>query len=916
MYKNIPSFSFKSKYTACFVFLLYFLISFSVYSQDNVIKSSAVLAEKIYLQLDGTMYANDQDIWFKAIVVNAETHSTTQLSRVLYVELIGPEENILEKKLVKIDHGVGNNFFKLRKNYPRGRYLIRAYTEWNKNFETDFIFKTYVNVYSSSNGEFLDPIKKLRLIKDDEGKKRVNIDIDPLRIDSLQKKKINLYLKYNNVTDSLTVKKDNTDEYKFTHAVPDSLNLITLTLETENNIKFTKTVSLNDEQLDVQFFPESGDLLNNQINKIGFKVINQVGLGISIQGEILDQDNKIISVIKSNQFGMGVFALKPEIGKNYYARLIGSKGDVKYPLPIAINKGSKISILEVGEKVKISAYTNKTQSNPVYIQATCRGIAYYEVKGNLKKGWLTTNLPKNGFPEGIVVFTLLDKNKQPLAERLYFNELPENRLQIELSTATLNYDQRDKTSFDIKVSTKQTDSIKTDFSVLVVNKATLGNEQNGRQNILSYLLLDSELKGNIENPAYYFNSHNTSRKQDLDVLLLTQGWRKYKYNRPLENNFLFRNEPALNVSGRIGIPSSKIRKEGMDITMAVFDKSPNFYAQRTDSLGNFDFQIADVYGAKADILVQNNNKIGKKRNYPIVLSNSKAPEIVYNYVQAMKTKDSVVDMAITIREENKSTIDAFDRMHGVTQLEEVVVEDRILTPMQQKVAKKYGKADVLIKGEEIKAKEKEWSYGLYSVLLFNYPKEIEIETFPDGFMLAHVVAGDKKREATLVMINGELVKEFNYNLIPDIPPSEVKSVELIKYAKRFVETYVTVFPEVHPLDAPKLGHIISIYTHGNVGLHDLSKPRGQFHTSIPVFSISKEFYAPKYDTPELLNSNRPDLRSLVYWEPEVKTVGTKNATVEFYNGDNLGEMLIIVEGVSENGKIGYKELTYNVGEKD
>tara|TARA_R110002049_G_scaffold120609_3_gene275139 strand:+ start:2055 stop:4736 length:2682 start_codon:yes stop_codon:yes gene_type:complete len=891
------------------------MFSLVVFSQNKENEFQDLAPEKIYLQLDSNVYTTSDNIWFKSIVVHAETHNPSQLSRVLYVELIGPDEKVLEQKLVNINNGLGNNFFKLYKNYPQGRYLIRAYTEWNKNFGTDFLFKTYVNIFTSSARENKDPIKELTFVKNEEGKDWVNIEIDPLQIDSLQKKKLSIYLLHNSVSDSLIVKKSNSKNYKFSYEVPKNTNLITLTIETENKIKFTKAVSLNNELLDVQFFPEGGELLYGLMNKVGFKVLNYKGKGITIEGDIIDEAGKKITKFKSNQFGMGVFAFKPTPENTYFARVKNPSGDgsyVQYPLPEAVSKGSLLSIFDANEKIRISAFSNELKSEYIFIQILCRGIVYFEIKGALKNGWLITDLEKKDLPEGIIAFTLVDKNRQPQAERLYFNELTDTRLDINLSSNIKSYKQREKTTLDIKILGNERDSIRSNFSVLVLNKELLGKALTSRQNILSYLLLNSELKGEIENPNYYFNKKNSARKFDLDVLMLTQGWRKYKYSTPMTNDFSFKNEPALSVNGRIGVPFSKIKKEGMDLTMAVFGKNPSFYSQKTDSLGYFDFQIADEYGASTKILVQNNDKLGKKKNYPILLSKKEPLKIEFNQELAIEELDAVVQKVVQRKRENKRIVGAFDTMYGVTQLDEVTVEARKLTPLQQKVTKKYGEADVVINGEEIASKEEKWSYGLYSVLLFNYPHEIEIETFSDGFMLAHVVGG--RNEATLIMIDGKLVRDYNYNLIPSLPPSEIKSVELIKYAKRFVESYVTVFPNVHPLDAPKLGHIISIYTHGNVGLHAVDKPKGQFHTSIPVFSAEKDYYIPKYDTPAQRISNEPDLRSLVYWNPDVNVVGTKKAAVEFYNGDDLGEMLVIVEAISEDGQIGYKEFTYEVKE--
>lgn len=171
------------------LFLLFSVfINYSIFSQNDRIKAQAAFAEKVYLQLDGSVYTTNQTIWFKAIVASAANHLPSPLTGVLHVDLIGPDEQVLEKKLIKIKNGIGDNYFDLHEDYPKGRYLIRAYTQWNKNFDAYFIFKTYINVFPSSQEEKRDAISALKLIERKPGEFWLKTHIRPKLIDSLQKK--------------------------------------------------------------------------------------------------------------------------------------------------------------------------------------------------------------------------------------------------------------------------------------------------------------------------------------------------------------------------------------------------------------------------------------------------------------------------------------------------------------------------------------------------------------------------------------------------------------------------------------------------------------------------------------------------------------------------------------------------------
>ena len=84
-----------------------------VTAQHQKVSIAPNLSEKIYLQLDSKIYTSDKTIWFKAIVTNSATHIPSDFSKVLYVELIDPNERILQKKILKLKDGTGEGFFDL-----------------------------------------------------------------------------------------------------------------------------------------------------------------------------------------------------------------------------------------------------------------------------------------------------------------------------------------------------------------------------------------------------------------------------------------------------------------------------------------------------------------------------------------------------------------------------------------------------------------------------------------------------------------------------------------------------------------------------------------------------------------------------------------------------------------------------------
>ena len=176
--------------------MLVLCLPVSIFAQQDDLSSYASFAEKIYLQLDSDVYTTDNTIWYKAIVTNASLNIPTNLSGVLYVELISPDEKILEKKLIKLENGIGEGFVDLNSKYFEGTYLIRAYTEWNKNFESDFFFKKYIHVFNTSEKEITNPFVDVVLEKKINKEQFLKVSVDPFLMDSLHKKSLSLFIDF------------------------------------------------------------------------------------------------------------------------------------------------------------------------------------------------------------------------------------------------------------------------------------------------------------------------------------------------------------------------------------------------------------------------------------------------------------------------------------------------------------------------------------------------------------------------------------------------------------------------------------------------------------------------------------------------------------------------------------------------
>ncbi|MBU3821824.1 hypothetical protein KO566_07105 [Flavobacteriaceae bacterium XHP0103] len=900
--------SFYLKYTVALFLVLFGFKNAFTQQKDNFYLNTPS-PEKIYLQLDKDLYITSSTIWFKAIVTKAFNNTPTDLSSVLYVELIDSNETILEKKLIKINKGIGEGYFDLPQKLTVGSYLIRAYTQWNKNFGNDFFFEKYIKVISTSgNSNLENAIDQITLVREASENNLLKANLNPTIIDELHKNKVTVNITIDNLKDSISTRKEKNDIYEIEYSIPKESQLATIEMVTSNNKKYSKTIVLDEESIDLQFFPESGELVHGIGSKIGFKALDAYGLGKYLEGDIIDENNNVITTFKSNALGMGSFTLNNvDSTQTYYARVISdsTKVENRYPLPKIAPLGNVLSVLEKDRSITVNTTSNYLKNDSIYLNVSFGGATIHEVMGKLKNGNLTFLFSGETLPEGILAFTMLNTSKQVVAERLFFNQKLGTDLNIDIATNKPSYAKRELTNLSINTTTKSGEPIKANTSVLVINKEQLGTLQQKRDNILSYFLLSSELKGHIENPGYYFNG-TQDKRNDLDALMITQGWRKYIYQKPT-NMRKFYPEVSLNVSGHVTAALSQNRRRKAEITMMTFGKSKDIYAQTTDSLGNFQFNLFDEYGKDMGIVLQSAKKSGKKVNYNFFIDREKSPIISFNHKNTVVPLDSVADSFIKKEAERQFVYGDFSFDGDNIALDEVIIEAYKMTPNRKKVMDRFGEPDVVINGDKIAEEEQKWSYGLYSVLMFSFSDKLRIIRDSNGKLYPMAF----NREPTLVVIDGIPLRPYEFELAQSIPPDEVSSVELIEYAKNFASLYCDVFP-YGCIEPPRWGNVLAIYTHGQKGIYNANSPMGILKTSIPVFSQTKEFYAPKYDASFTDDLQKPDLRALVHWQPILETNDDGTANISFYNADVTGEIMVVVEAITEDGEIGYQEFIYKV----
>ncbi|MDD4922485.1 MAG: hypothetical protein PHS30_08435, partial [Bacteroidales bacterium] len=376
------------------------------------------------------------------------------------------------------------------------------------------------------------------------------------------------------------------------------------------NSDFKKTTEVKAD-FDVQFFPEGGQLIAGNMQMVGFKAIARNGLGADITGRIVDEQNKEVCTFKSSHLGMGLIAISPQMGQTLSAICEDSHGqNLTVKLPAVSAEHCALVVKQNASIINISVLSpnGAARKDTLYLMANLRGLPVFQ--NTLLPESQGISLAKKGLTSGITQLLLLNRNGKILSERLVFIS-GSDKANMSLNLDKPNYTKRDIAHASILLKNSEGKPIEGNFSISVTDDIDVRIDSN-ETTIQSYLLLQSDLKGHIENPNWYFNPKNKNTAYQLDMLMLTQGWKRYNTAAALEGKydtgrgFPFEKGPVItgkvqNFPARRGIPKNNVS--------FLVHKKMAFDMTTTDNYGHFVYQSPE-YPDSTEIMVQAEKKPG------------------------------------------------------------------------------------------------------------------------------------------------------------------------------------------------------------------------------------------------------------------------------------------------------------------
>lgn len=871
--------------------------------------------EKVYLHLDRPSYMQGDTIWFKAYSWFGYDQKPDTFSRVLYVDLLNPKGEVELKRKLFIENGASAGDFSLDKNISPGSYTLRAYTRWMQNENTGEPF--YQTVAINAVNENVQVDCSSRIIKQADGDSLKAV----LRFYEINSNgelkndfshRVNYSIKIGDRRQE-TGETVNATEHEFECPLPeigekDSVAELSLSIKDEK-LTFEKQFRIPlKEEIDFQFFPEGGNLINGIESKVAFKAIGTDGLSREINGVIKDKAGEVVTGFASLHKGMGSFSFTPEAKKEYFAFFVYHNREFRFPLPKALEDGIVMAIDYKGTDsipdLTVKYSPSKANAQKYVVVSSYGKIRFVEEVKTMEDSCRVT-IPVEQCPEGVTRITVLDSGFKPEGERLIYIDRNQ-RFKIEIKADSSSYGTRSKVTLSVKTKGLDRKAVSANLSVAVVDKEQIIKD--GRATSISaYKLLQSELKGNIEDADFYFKDDSCLNRQALDLLLLTQGYRRFVSGKENSGELKFKPERGLDIIGKValrGAAGKGFDYSQLGLTLLCSSQNAFFGQSRPDGLGNFCFHIPFQQGRPLALL-KAFRPTGRLSNENIPREKTFRGDIFIDDVETPTLFELPAPSPVI-------TVPAIDYIH---QLQEIIKNEISKTTNGAKW--QLNLPEVTVKG-----KDKSW----YTRFEDEAKKVVDMDSLdPTGKKYENIydllVRKFGAHKFRLPGLETVMLPANNWRLTEYLP---IYVLDGQQYCDGWEGSANALFGKLNNLSSIRVNEIkkIMVLPPGNISHHYanwyLLNNMGVAQSTVVIETYTKntfrgdpdgiktfiiqgldtqrKFYSPHYDGP---NKNNPDYdgRATLYWNPDVKTDDKGQTKVEFYTGDRRTEMEVIVNGM-------------------
>lgn len=673
----------------------------------------------------------------------------------------------------------------------------------------------------------------------------------------------------------------------------------------DNHVSRKKAIPLKGTRPIVQFFPEGGDLVVGIESVIGVKITDTAGNPLALKAKVFNQDGVLVSTFRSYEFGLGRASFKVEANSNYSLQIEIDGKIEKYPIPEPLLKGYTLRVMNMEDYLKIHVSTNIVSGlEGALLVGHLRGdLIFKQHLSSKDEKSFSLKLFTSKLRDGIAHFTLFAPNGEPVSERLTFVESPENNLKLSVSTNKSNFGFREKVNIDLALVDDKGKPLDGDLSMTVATQKGLQKET---ENLKSWLLLNSDLGGTIANPSFFFQEDVKGRKFLLDLLMLTHGWRRFTWQSFLDGGVRkeleFPLEKGIMINGATTAFNNRYQPKKAATTLSLLGEEFIQEKDSTNAQGKFSFGPFFFQDSITTILNAESLAKTKKKDEIAIHLEPPFPNIKVEHLKKPQLNKTTITYAEPyLREAQRKKLSDFQYSPKITKLKEVVVKSPKKT--QQEIIDKelnsrtlYGAAQNRIFPDSIP-----WTQNALSILdvLRLVPGVQVFGSFPNQSVQIRGAANFSGPIDPLFLLDGMPVDN---GLVQTMSVFNVLFVDVLKGADAAI------------YGSRAGGGVIAVYTKRGDDFRSRSKRYpGVANFSIPGFYKTREFYKPNYAI-TIPDHQKPDYRTTLYWEPNIKIKGGESSKLNFYTGDTSGKYVIQIEGITFDGRPVHKSYSFDIVE--
>ncbi|MCW1961382.1 TonB-dependent receptor plug domain-containing protein [Chryseobacterium viscerum] len=857
--------------------------------------------EKTYVQTNHVFYKPGEGMYFKIYVVKGKSNLPAEDSRIVNFEIIDPAGSVLKKMKYEITNGYAQGYFYFDEDMKGGIYKIRAFTNWMQNEEGKNTFEKEITLQKIVSPRIL---MKLDFPKKGYGPgDEVTADFSMRSLSNLP---IPFYeADYTVMTNGETVSEgkiitDKEGKNQLSFKLPEILKSSDALLNIKVNFDgFTESISRNIpivlNNLDVKFLPEGGTFINGVEQNIAFKILDEFEKPVDAVLAVYNQNHKKIKEIPAYNFGMGSFRFTPEKGEIYYAKVVKPENSTQtFNFPAAKDEGVVFNIRNENKKVIFTLIS--TDEKTITLKGNFRGKELYTKDLLLKKGSNLLEINEKNFPTGICRFTVLENNI-PLAERVVFTN-KENKLNIKVKPVKQHYLPREKVILDIETTDENNRPVPANLGLSVVDDKLWTYADDKQNHIISWLLMDSELKGKIEKPQFYFDKKEEKADKSLDLVMLTNGYRYFEFIPEIitTNKYKFLPEKKNTIYGVVEDEHKK--PVNADVFLLNTD---NKKILKQTAAENGRFYFSDLNADHSYKIIARSSQPKHTLKIRILSYNLDINPLVKQKLYNIDVEEIVkeAERKEVIRTENRNNTQTLSKP-GFSKSDTIRnkrIEEVVVLGYNLKRDKTAITSATIMSSMEIQ------NPNVASLLS---GKVAGLVITPAGQPAASTqirIRGTASitNKTPLFIVDGTPVENFNTT----INPNDINSITVLKdaaataiYGSRAANGVVII--NSYKNNSSKISFDITPKSY--VAIETL--PYGR----LTSYAGSRTFVYPEYKTTN--TSYRFDYRDALYWNPVVETDKNGKAKVELYNSDANSTFRVMTEGISATGLLGRDETTY------